>query len=182
MKQLNESRYINFLPGIYRTDDFLKRFLLIFESVWTPIEDMIGQLYYYFDPMLTPEEMLDYLSFWIDLKLKHNWPTEVKRRLLKNAMELYRWRGTKKGLTEYLRIFTGLGAEIEEEFPGMQLSNNTKLGVNTILGGKNSYFFRVILRPQKGQRVEEKEIKEIIDTEKPAFAQYELVIEEAEED
>ena len=50
------SNYLNYLPGIYAEDSFTSRFLMILESVLSPLERTIDNIAYYFDPSTTPEE------------------------------------------------------------------------------------------------------------------------------
>ena len=93
------STYLKFLPAIYSESDFLGRFLMIFESIMGPLEGMSDNLKYYFDPGTTPSELLPWLASWIDLVLDESWPLERRRRLVKSAVELYQWRGTRHGLS-----------------------------------------------------------------------------------
>jgi len=126
-----QSDYLEYLPALYRDDEFMGRFLLIFESIMKPIENTTSNLNLYFDPLLTPEPLLPWLSAWLDLVLDPTWPIEKHRELVKHCVELYRWRGTKRGLSEYLRIYTGTVPDISEHVLGMRLDHETKLGINT---------------------------------------------------
>ena len=141
-----QSSYLEYLPGLYRDDDFMGQFLLIFESIFNPIENTVDNIPLYFDPRMTPEPMLSWLASWLNLTLDPTWPVEKRRQLVKSASELYRWRGTKRGLTEYLKIYTGNVPEISEYIPGMSLDQETKLGINTQLGSSGEgHHFTVIL-------------------------------------
>jgi hypothetical protein len=63
-------------------------------------------------------EFLDWLSGWTAFSLDLDWPEEQKRALVKRAVDLYRIRGTKRGLTLFLKLFTGHEPEIlENEWP-----------------------------------------------------------------
>ena len=52
------SSYLKYLPALYADSDFMGRFLMIFESIQGPIEDVINNIAYYFDPDTTPDELL----------------------------------------------------------------------------------------------------------------------------
>ena len=119
------SSYLEYLPALYQDDEFMGQFLLIFESVLKPIENTVGNLAWYFDPLMIPEPLLPWLACWVDLALDPTWPIERRRDLVKSAAELYRWRGTRRGLTEYLRIYTASMPEISEYIPGMYLDPET---------------------------------------------------------
>ena len=131
---IGASRYLDYLPAIYRDDDFMGRFLLIFESVLGPIESTVGNLPLYFDPRLAPEAVLPWLASWVGIALDPALPVARRRELVARAAELYRWRGTRRGLSEYLRICTGVVPEISEHIAGMRLDPETKLGDGTRLG------------------------------------------------
>ncbi|MFC1871831.1 phage tail protein, partial [Chloroflexota bacterium] len=137
-----QSSYLEFLPALYRDDEFMGQFLLIFESILKPIENTVDSSSLYFDALMTPEPLLPWLASWIDLTLDPSCPIERRRQLVKAAAELYRWRGTRRGLTEYLRIYTGSTPEISEYIPGMRLEPETRLGINTRLGssGEGHHF------------------------------------------
>jgi phage tail-like protein len=171
------SRLLDFLPASYRDDPLMGRFLLIFESILNPIENTVDNMALYFDPKLTPESLLPWLASWVDLVLNPSWPLERRRELVQNAAELYRWRGTRHGLSEYLRIYTGAPPEILEYVPGMILDEKTQLGVNTVLGSSGTgHHFTVNIESTKESNIDPKVVREIIDSQKPAYTVYTLEI------
>lgn len=172
-----QSSYLEYLPALYRDDEFMGQFLLIFESILKPIENSIGNLALYFDPLMTPESLLPWLATWVDLALDTTWPEERRRELLKSAAELYRWRGTKRGLAEYLRIYTGSVPEISEYIPGMRLEQETRLGINTRLGSSGEgHHFTVTLELGRDSEININAVKAIIEAYKPAHTVYTLQI------
>jgi len=172
-----QSSYLEHLPALYRDDEIMGQFLLIFESILNPIENTIDNLAWYFDPQIIPEPLLPWLASWVDLTLDPTWPLERRRQLVKSAAELYRWRGTKRGLTEYLRIYTGSTPQISEYVPGMSLDPESRLGVNTRLGSSGGgNHFTVTLELDGNQGVNVNTIRAIIETQKPAHAAYTLQI------
>ncbi len=50
-----------FLPGILRSDHFLANFMRVFDSMLRPLLQQLDAMDYYFDPRLTPPEMLAWL-------------------------------------------------------------------------------------------------------------------------
>lgn len=103
--------YLHNLPDTFRENDFLRRFLLIFEDIWEPLEQRQDHINMYFDPRTCPESFLPWLASWLGIVL----PThriEVHRHLLTQAMDLYNWRGTRYGLIRMLEVCTGLTPEI----------------------------------------------------------------------
>src|SRR5438876_2866308 len=89
------SSYLKYLPAIYSSDSFVGRFLRIFEDVLGPIQVMVDNQPYYFDPMTAPKDLLNLLAFWVDLDEGADWPLPKRRALVAAAPILYRMRGTK---------------------------------------------------------------------------------------
>lgn len=161
------SSYLQHLPPIYQNDDFIGRFLLIFESILGPIEGMIDHIHYYFDPRLIPEALLSWLAQWVDLALNENWPLEKRRALVTNATELYRWRGTRRGMIEYLRLYTDVTPQIIEPDPPEQQQRES---------GLPPHVFKVILEVPDPATIDRKLVEAIIQADKPAHTSYLLEI------
>ena len=109
------SRYLRHLPAPFQESDFLGRMLMIFEAVWEPLEQRQEQLPLYFDPATCPAAMLGFLARWLHLELDPRWPEARQRRLLAEAMELYRWRGTTYGLGRMIEVCTGLPVVVSDD-------------------------------------------------------------------
>lgn len=171
------SSYLKYLPAIYSEDEFMGRFLNIFENIITPIEETIRNIHDYFDPKMTPEPLLPWLASWLDLVLDEEWPLDKRRVLIGAAVRLYQLRGTLRGLSEYLRIYTGAEPTIEEHHGGIRLGPASELGWNTILGDGQDHCFTVVLRLDEGAPVDLAKVKAIIQAEKPAHLAYILQVE-----
>jgi phage tail-like protein len=175
--ELAPSRLLDYLPASFRDDALMGKFLLIFDSILTPIENTVDNMALYFDPRITPESVLPWLASWVDLALDPSWPLERRRELVTKAAELYRWRGTRRGLSEYLRIYTGTSPSILEYIPGMILDAKTQLGVNTLLGSSGAgHHFTVIIEVPEDSHIDNKIVREIIESQKPAHTIYTLEI------
>lgn len=162
------STYLDYLPGLYQESDFLGRFLLIFEHILSPVDRTIGNVSHFFDPDVTPSELLPWLASWLGVVLDARVPEERRRELVRAAPELYRWRGTKRGLREYLRLYTGIEPDISEP------------GLSDIASNRNQAFrFTVRMAIPRGAGIERSYVESIIDAEKPAFAACTLEITSA---
>ena len=170
------SLYPSFLPEIYQEVDFIGRFLAIFEQAFEPAVNQLQSLWAYLDPLTAPEGMLPFLAHWVGWPEDIHWGVDRQRRLISQAMELYQWRGTQKGLRLYLQLYTGLPDEqiqiIESFTQGFVLGGETSLGETTLIGGGQPFHFMV--RLQSHEPLEEGLIRTIIDQEKPAFCTYDL--------
>ena len=179
--------YLNFLPAIYREVDFISRFLTIFEQAFDPAVQTIDVLWAYLDPLTAPEALLPFLAHWVAWPIDRRWDTKQQRRFIRNAVELYRWHGTRQGLRFYLHLYTELPLDedlpeaekhisIEEIFTRGFVMGETLIGTDSMLGGGHPFHFIVRLRPEPDRRIEERLVRNIIDREKPAFCTYDLLI------
>jgi phage tail-like protein len=183
------SEYMKFLPVLYREVDFIGRFIKIFEQAYQPAIDSFNVMWANLDPLTAPTAILPFLAHWVGWELESIWNLDQQRRLIRRAVEIYRWRGTRKGLRLYLHLYTGLPLDedipdennkhisITEPFGPSFILGETPLGEGYLAGGQ-PFHFRVCLRPNHpNMQLYEQLIRRIIDQEKPAFCTYDLVIE-----
>lgn len=173
------SSYLQYLPAPYQADLFLGRFLLIFEAILGPIEQTIDMLVHYFDPRLTPAEFLPWLASWVGVELDENWPLARRRDLVYWAVTLYRWRGTRRGLREHLRLYTGRTPLIVENFDGLRLGQDGLLSENASLGVSRHNWLNIIVLADRPPDFEERVVRQIIEFQKPAHVGYTLEIRSA---
>ena len=172
------SAYLKYLPALYSENEFMGRFLMIFESILGPLEGMIDNMACYLDPALCPEELLPWLASWMGLEIDDSWPLERRRELVGSADYLFRWRGTRRGLREFLRLYTGVEPQITEDFGGIGLDGEHELGQNTVLGGGNQHVFTVTFEVDDADTINVSRVRQIIEAEKPAHAAYILRVVE----
>ncbi len=145
---------------------FLGDYLKIFEALLSGredalgmrgIDDTVGQLPEFMDALLTPidnpaappgeplrSEFLDYLASWAALTLDQNWDLQKKREWTRRIIPLYKRRGTREGLQDFLGTFVGNQVRVDEPDGGMTLGvENTTLAVDAFLADAPAYFFRV---------------------------------------
>jgi phage tail-like protein len=174
------SRLLSYLPGIFADGEeasFLGRYLLIFETILDSIDWTVGQLPAYFAADAAPEEFLPWLASWVGLVLDEGWPVERRRAVLANAMELHRWRGTVRGLSEHLLLYTGVKPEIVERGSGLKLGRDSRLGHQTVLGrGDRSNHFSVILRVPDPAVFDRNRLRTVIEAQRPAHTTYALFV------
>ncbi len=184
-----KGQYTQHLPTIYQSDDLMGRFLMLFESFWSPIEKQTDTIPLYFDPQITPDGFLPWLASWFDLLLDRNLSEKQRRILVQSAFSLYRKRGTKQGLQEYLEIYTGGHARIiEHRGNNFRLGTQARIGTGLALGTENQpHTFTVYLRlpamslDSEEQNIRHRRIETLIETEKPAHTGYTLHIEESDQ-
>jgi phage tail-like protein len=91
-----------------------QRWCLGLDEVIAPAIVTLDCLDAYLDPSLTPFDFLDWLAGWVGLALDQNWSERRRRTLIRRAVELYRWRGTTKGIADHVALYTGAHPVIEE--------------------------------------------------------------------
>lgn len=182
------SNYMEFLPLLYREVDFIGRFMKIFEQAYQPVIDSFSVMWANLDPLTSPQKLLPFLAHWVAWQVDSVWDLQQQRRLIRHAVKLYQWRGTRKGLRLYLHLYTGLPLDenlpnetdkhisITEPFGNSFILNDAELG-DAVLGGGQAYHFVVKLRSKQGIVIHEELIRRIIEQEKPAFCTYELYID-----
>ena len=183
------SLYLNYLPQIYREVDFVGRFLKIFEEAFEPDVQTLDNLWSYLDPLTAPSEMLSFLAHWVGWQIQPYLTLERQRHLIRNAIEIYRWRGTRRGLRLHLHLATNL--PLDEDLPNEEhkhigifesfsrgfVLGGTHIGQDATLGGGRPFHFSVRLRPVPHYQINEQLVRTVIEQEKPAFCTYDLHLE-----
>lgn len=195
--------YLKYLPSIYSIensdpDSFIVNYLKIFEKILTGINDstedfehrkiyslsyILSRTSRLFNHESTPQEFVDWLASSLGLLLKQNWTLEKKRQVIGKILGLYRMRGTKRGLEEYIRIYVGedVPIHIYEFTNALQISESSTIGNNTIIGEGRPFYFGVhVLLPVANRELllqKRSAIIEIIEREKPAHTYYSLTME-----
>ena len=181
--------YMELLPAIYRRSDAVGRNVVrdicfIFEHLFGSIEELLDLGYRFYDPHECPPEFLEWLASWTAMLVDIDWPQEKKRALIKRAVDLYRIRGTKRGLILFLYLFTGHEPKIEENiwpFKGFRVDTEARIGLDSvILPPVHLPHCFVVTMPVRFKNVTPEmviRIHRIIQMEKPAHTQHYLQFE-----
>ncbi|MBC7811539.1 MAG: FHA domain-containing protein [Burkholderiales bacterium] len=110
----DKSSWLQYLPSIYSEDEFIGRYLLIFESVLSPIIWVIDNFDMYLSPEVAPAEWLQWMSSWFDLLMLPDLPIERQRSIVQQMGWLFLRRGTRAGLERLLELYFGVTPEIIE--------------------------------------------------------------------
>jgi len=176
------SGYFDSLPSWLRRDPRLGRVLLAFERILDgadlpegtagPAEPglarIVERLPNYLRPgpgdpddRRAPAEFVPWLARWVAVSLRDEWDDETRRRVVAEAMQLYRLRGTKEGLRRMIGVYVGLPEAV------------TILEFTAV-----AHFFQVeVAVPSRDPRAlarYDRSIRAIIDQEKPAHTFYGL--------
>lgn len=179
--------YLDFLPNIYQEVDFVGRLVGIFEQAFDPAVQTTDTLWAYLDPLTAPAAMQNFLAHWVAWDIDSRWDINKQRQLIRNAITIYRWHGTRYGLRLYLHLYTGLPLDenlpevdkhisIQEVFNDGFVLGKTIIGQDSMIGGGRPYHFIVRLRATELLHIDESLVRKIIEQQKPAFSTYELSI------
>ena len=186
--------YMEHLPAIYRRSDAVGRNVVrdicfIFEHMFGSIDQVLENGHTYYDPHECPPQFLDWLASWTAMVVDMDWPEEKKRALIKRAVDMYRIRGTRRGLILFLTLFTGHEPKISENewpFKGFRVESEARIGIDSVILPpvqlSNSF---VVTMPIKFVDVTPEtviRVHRIIQMEKPAHTQYYLRFEADEGD
>lgn len=110
----DKSTWLQYLPSIYSDDEFLGRYLLIFESILSPITWMVDNFDLYLTPDIAPQEWLAWMSSWFDMLLLPELALDRQREIMRQMGWLFMRRGTRAGLQRLLELYFGVTPEIIE--------------------------------------------------------------------
>ncbi|APR88330.1 FHA domain containing protein [Minicystis rosea] len=187
------STYVTYLPAILK-HPFMCRFLLAFEAVLSGgvtahpsgaaappalgIEEIVDGMAAHFDPATTPAEFLPWLAQWAATSLRDDWSEATQRAFLAQVVPLYRMRGTAAGLTAVLALSNDDALVEELTFP----EGESTLPPGISAGSEMPpHYFQVTVTVTVNDPAllaqKTREIRAIIDREKPAHTVYGLKIQ-----
>jgi phage tail-like protein len=102
------------LPAVYLDDDFTVRLTGALDEVLAPIFLTLDCFAGYLDPRLAPEDFVSWLADWVAFPVDESWTAGQRRELVAHAVQLHRWRGTKRGLAEHVKLLTGGDVDIAD--------------------------------------------------------------------
>lgn len=100
------------LPAMLVEDPFAQRLCAGIDDVLGVLVSTLDNVGAYLDPRLAPEDFLAWLGEWVGLTLDPSWAIERRREVVAQAVDLYAWRGTARGLADHIEAVTGARPEI----------------------------------------------------------------------
>jgi phage tail-like protein len=172
------------LPGLFQQtlapDQPLSALLAVMEALHQPAEDVLNRLDAHLDPRRAPDEFVTLLARWVDLDrlFREGAATsttagegsttviapERLRLLVRAAARLSQWRGTQKGLREFLELATGVS--------GFDLRENMRSGGKT--GTAIAAPYHLWVAAPAAAEPHRPLIDRIVRSEKPAYMTHEL--------
>lgn len=159
------------LPALFQEDGFTQRFTAALDDVLAPVFCTLDNLEAYFDPRLAPADFIAWLAGWVGLSLDDNWPVERQRALVADAADLYRWRGTARGLAAHVALYTGTVPEVVDTG-----GCDTSLTPGEPLLGLVEPRVTVRVRVPDPSTVDRRRIDAIVAAAKPAHVAHEIEV------
>jgi phage tail-like protein len=106
---------IDQLPLAMLEDDFLTRFLGIFQELADSYLVQVDNIEHIVDTTVAPDAMVRTLGSWIGAPpVDPSLPDEVQRRIVREHGHMLQWRGTALGLRHLLEMITDAPADVTD--------------------------------------------------------------------
>lgn len=173
--------FLSYLPSIYQTggrEDFLGRFLGMFEAVYQDLEERIADSAKQLNPMTAEPEFLGWLAKWVGISNAHLWQEEKLRLLLEGIGRKNLIRGTREYTEHMISTFTGERPFILEYGDIEEYKEDTKAYKSlTQSYAHGPYEVNVLVREQTVPSLREQyALKKMIEDMKPAHIRMHLII------
>src|SRR5690606_15963168 len=100
------------LPVGMAEDDFLFRFVSIFQRVADTAMHQIDALPHAFDPSVAPLPMVRAMATWLGVDwVDSSLDERLQRRIVTEYSQIVQWRGTRHGMRRLLQLLSG-GSEV----------------------------------------------------------------------
>jgi phage tail-like protein len=159
------------LPAAFQEDDFCQRFVRALDDVLAPVFTTLDCWDSYLDPGLAPDDFVDWLASWVGVDIDETWTLERRRRLIQDAVGLYRIRGTAAGLAAHVRLYAGVTPEIVES-GGCTWSESA----GTPLPGSAQPQLTVRLRVDDQATINQATVSRIVAASRPAHLPYDVEV------
>jgi len=118
---LPRSTSLDHLPAIFSEDpdarDFTERFLSIVDAELEQIDEVLAKRSALLDADALPDDALGWLAGLLGTGFETEMPAANRRAVLRAAPDLFRRRGTPRGLVDTLQIALGVSSTVEEMGP-----------------------------------------------------------------
>lgn len=190
--RVSKQSLIRYLPQVYHPRTpfdraFLREYLWIFQHLFDSITQKIEAVPDLFNPSTCPQEFLPWLASWFAISFDEDTDDASRRRILREAIRLYGFRGTTHAIVRMVKLFTGLDCTIEENrwpYKGFRIGVASTIGVDSMVLPEISMSHTFVVRLNK--RFDEIDddtlvkLHRVIEGEKPASSNYFIQFAEQE--
>jgi phage tail-like protein len=105
---------INYTSSMLIEDQVAQKICGSLDEVLAPIISVLDCYDSYLDVYLAPMDFVRYMSTWILVNPEVGWNDHTVRRSLAHAIQFYEFRGTSRGIQDFLTTVLDLEVTIEE--------------------------------------------------------------------
>jgi phage tail-like protein len=103
------------LPMGMLDDDFFVRFASLFQELATSLLEDVDNVGNVVDLSVAPPAFVRWLGSWIGIAtIDSSLPVALQRRIVRESSQILAWRGTRRGLEQFLELVCGAPAEVED--------------------------------------------------------------------
>jgi phage tail-like protein len=102
------------LPALYVDDSFTQRFCDALDGLIAPVVSVLDNMPAYLDLSTAPSDMLPWLAHWVGLAVDPSQRSRRQRELLRSAIDLQGWLGTRHGIEAAIEALFGVQARVED--------------------------------------------------------------------
>jgi phage tail-like protein len=172
------------LPVGKTEDEFLVRFLSIFQDVADTVVHQVDTLPHMFDPAVAPDAIVRLMGTWIGIDwIDPALPDRMQRRIVTEYADLLRWRGTARGLRLLLELITDGPATVTDNGGIYEAGGAPRMAPHVRLEVSRTGFVAETLVEEPGRepRLElvprsEQDLVRIIRSEVPAWVTFQLLV------
>lgn len=183
---------MRFLPTVYQPRApgeraFLRDFLWIFQHLYDGVSRRLDTMHEVFNPYTTPPDFLPWLASWFAISFDETMDEPLRRRILREAVTLFRIRGTREAIERMVRLFVGLDVKVIENrwpFRGLRIGVSSTIGVDTMILPEvsmgHTFVVKVPARPEDLGETVLVRLHRVLEAEKPASSNYFLQFADSE--
>lgn len=167
-----------YLPMVYQEhNDFLKRFLAIFQSLYYDFQEQLDYVTQFLDVDCVSGAYLKWLAQWMGCVYPANWQDDKLRRFLKISFSLFQQKGTRAGLERLITFATGHPPMILELWKVMQICKEayTRNAYDQLYGNAESIFW-VLVSQEDMQTCDMQELLQLIQWYQPVHAHAHIAV------
>lgn len=136
-------------PAVYQTEnDFFKRYLSVFSTIYNEFEETIDSLDSFLDPDTASVPALRHFASWLGIETEGSLTDEaVLRRVVKEAPVLLSVKGTKQSIEKVVKLF------VSDPFYVIEQNLLTQQQLNYEMYGSTPFDFTILINCKADERL-----------------------------
>jgi len=164
------------LPQLYSRDtavaDFLRRYLAIPEGELRELDLRASHRHLLLDPRATPAELLPWLGDFMGMTVDKRWPERAKRKLIENAIWLFRFRGLGEEDALASSSVLGAGFRIGGKLGSEEIESINDVSIRDSISTHAHRFSLIIAASLSDEQ--QSVVEHLLETHRPAHTLYDI--------